>query len=110
MLAMVMKCGARPPRPGFADREILLVRAHRGADHLGRQVQERRVHVAQHRRRPFGQAGDFVQQALVLDQFQVAREAQGLAAFEDARLALLDVQHDEVVVQALARIRRSRAP
>jgi hypothetical protein len=27
-------------------------------------------------------------------------EAQGLAAFEDALLALLDVQHDEVVQQA----------
>ena len=50
-----------------------------GADHLGRQVQELRVHVAQDRRRPFGQAGDLVQQAVVLDQFQaLARDADGV--------------------------------
>ena len=86
---------------GIAHREILLVGAHGGADHLRRQVQEIRVHVAQDRRRPFGEPGHLVQQALVLDQFEIAREAEGARRVHDPLLALLGIEDDEVGGQAI---------
>ncbi len=93
-----MRRQARLLRP--LHREIFLVGAHGGADHLRRQVQEGRVHVTQDRGRPFGQAADLVQQAIILDQLQTTGETQGARALQDARLALLRVQHHEMRRQA----------
>ena len=76
---------------GLADGEVLLVRAHRGADHLGRQVQERRVHFAQHRRRPFGQARDFGRLETVIAQLPDFEDRDRItltAAMESERMRL----------------------
>ncbi|MNX55269.1 hypothetical protein D3C86_860260 [compost metagenome] len=83
----------------IAHGEILLVHLHRQADHFGRQGQELRVHVAQDRRRPFGQTGDLVQQTVVIDQHQTTRGAGGLGGFQNAQLAVGHVQQDEVAFQ-----------
>ena len=73
------------------------MRAHGGADHLGRQVEEGRVHIAQHRDRPFGEAGDLLQQPLVLHQLDALGGADGAGAVEDDPLAVDLVENDEVV-------------
>ncbi|MND87538.1 hypothetical protein D3C80_795390 [compost metagenome] len=82
-----------------AHGEILLVHLHRQADHFGRQRQELRVHVAQDRRRPFGQTGDLVQQAVVIDQSQTARGAGGLGPVQNAQLAIGHIDQNEVAFQ-----------
>ena len=87
---MSASCASGLTRP--ADREVLLVGAHGGADHLRRQVQEGRVHVAQHRGRPFCQAGDFFQKALVFDQFQIANGGR--------------IQHHHLLVALLGSVQR----
>ena len=46
-------------------REIALVRPHGDDQHLGRHVHELRVDGAEHRHRPFDQAGHFVEQPVV---------------------------------------------
>ncbi len=63
-----------PAGLGIADREELLVLLHRGLQHLGGQRQEAVLDVAHQHDGPFHEAGDLAQQALVLDQFQPARE------------------------------------
>ncbi|MNI25118.1 hypothetical protein D3C73_787570 [compost metagenome] len=83
----------------FAHGEILLVHLHRQLDHFRRQGQELRVHVAQDRRRPLGQARHLVQQAVVIDQGQPLGRAHGAGALEDAQLAVGGVQQDEVALQ-----------
>ena len=75
---------------------------HGRADHFRRQIQKFGIHVPQNRRRPFRQAGHFLQQPVILDQFQVSRETQGPGAFQNPRLALLDIQNDEMSSQGLA--------
>ena len=78
------------PCARVAHGEVLLVGAHGGADHLRRQVEEGRVHLAQHRDRPFGQARHLVEQALVLAPAR-GRVSTVMACdpLQDARLALL---------------------
>ena len=48
--------------------------AHRGLQHLGRQVEEVRADVAHQHHGPFDQTRDLGQQALVLDHLQTLRE------------------------------------
>lgn len=67
----------------------------------GGKVQEPRVHVAQHRHGPFHQAGHLVQQPLILDQLQVAGEAQRLGGLDDPVLPLRGVQDHVVLLQLL---------
>ena len=78
-----MKCGARLPRLRIAHGEILLVRAHREADHFAGQIEKRRVHVAEQHHRPLDQPRDFFKQADVLDQLQLLRGAELLGLLED---------------------------
>ena len=55
---------------GLPDCKILLVRSHRGANDFRRQIEICRIHPTQHRNRPFGETGDFFQQAGILNEFQ----------------------------------------
>ena len=89
-----------------AHREILLVRAHGRADHLGRQVEEVRIHIPQHRGRPFGQTRHLVQQTLVIHQFQSAGGAKRVSGGEDLRLAVLSIQHHKMLLQTLGVARK----
>ena len=61
---------------GVAQHEAFLVVADGGADHLGRDRQKRFVERAHQHDRPFDQARDLVEQALVLDQFEPLREGK----------------------------------
>ena len=70
-------------RSGVAQHEALLVGADGGADHFGRNVEERAVELAHQHDRPFDQPGDFVEQPLVLDQFEAVGERQALRVGED---------------------------
>ena len=56
-------------------REIALMHAHGRADDLGREVEEIRIETAQQRHGPFDHAGDFLEQAQILDQLQPALRA-----------------------------------
>ena len=75
-------------------REIFLVRLHRQGDDFRRQVQEVRIHLAQHRHRPFHQAGDLGQQAGIFDQFKPGIGADLSGAIQDQRLTGGAVQQD----------------
>jgi hypothetical protein len=90
-LATTTKCGARPCFAGS-----------RKADHLGRQVEELRVHVAEDGGRPFGQAGDLVEQAVVVDEGEAPVVAGGAGGLEDAQLAVGDVEEDVLALQLVA--------
>ena len=61
---------------GVLQREVFLVRAHRGDQHLRRQRHEPLVDGAEQHDRPFDQAGDLVQQRRIVAQAQalVARQ------------------------------------
>ncbi len=61
----------RLARRGGFDGEEFLMCAHRGGDDLGRKLEKVRVHVAHHGNRPFGEPGDFLKQAGILDQCQI---------------------------------------
>ena len=62
----------------IAQHEAFLVVADGGADHLLRDRQEGLFEAAHQRHRPFNEAGDFGQQALVLDQFKALRKGEVL--------------------------------
>ncbi len=49
--------------------------------------------------RPFDEAGDFLQQPLVLDEFEPLREGQALGVGEDHLLAPVGVEHDLRLVE-----------
>ena len=85
----------------IAQHEAFLVGADGGADHFGRQVEERRLEFAHQHDRPFDQARDFLEQALVLDQRQPLREGEVLGIGEDDRLAPVGVEHDLGLVQSV---------
>ena len=90
-----------------AQHEAFLVVADGGADHLGRDREERFVERAHQHHRPFDQPGDLGQQAFVLDQLVALREGEVLGVGEDDLPAPLGVEHDlglfelgDVVVEA----------
>ncbi len=85
--------------------EIFLIHARRQLDHLGRHLEERRVEAAEQRHRPFGEAGIFDEQPLILDQLKpgLAR-CHGRAERDDLRaLILID---DDMSVAELVGIGR----
>ena len=61
---------------GVAEREELLVLAHRGLQHLGRQVEEARLDAAEERHRPFGEAGVLGEEAGVVDELEAGGEGE----------------------------------
>ena len=67
--------------------EAFLIGADGGADHFGRQVEERRLELAHQHDRPFNEPCDFLEQALVLDERQPLGESKVLGVGEDDRLA-----------------------
>ena len=82
-----------PARLGIADREELLVFLHRGLQHLRRQAQEFRANVAHQDDRPFDQARDLGQKALVLDHLKAGGERHVGGVLPDVIGAFLRVQH-----------------
>ncbi len=97
----------------MADDEALLVDADGGADHLRRNAQKLFVERAHQRNRPFDEAGNFVEQRLVFDQFVALREGEVLCLVEHDLLAPRRVEHDlrlfelgHVVVEAFDAERR----
>jgi hypothetical protein len=91
-LATVMKRSIRPV--GVAHREEFLVLAHRGLQHLGRQVQEVRANLAHQHDGPFDQPRDLGQQALVLDHLQPQAKALVGGVRQIASAARLGVEDD----------------
>ena len=81
-------------RGRFPQHEAFLIGADGGADHFGRQVEERRLEFAHQHDRPFDQPRDFLEQAFVLDQRQPLGEGEILGVGEDDRLAPVGVEHD----------------
>ena len=75
-------------------REIFLVRAHRGGQHLGRQVHEGGIDRAHQHDRPFDQAGDLVEQALVRFDLELVEAGDLLGVAQDHRAPLRRVEHD----------------
>ncbi len=84
----------------LAKHQAFLVGADGGADHLGRQIEERRLEFAHQHDRPFDQAGDLLEQALVLDERQPLGEGEILRVGEDDRLAPVGVEHDPGLLSA----------
>ena len=75
-------------------REIFLVRLHRQRDDFRRQVEEIRIHLAQHRHRPLHQTGDLGQQTGIFHQFKPGIDTDLAGAIQDQRLARGAVQQD----------------
>ena len=64
---------------GVRRHEAFLIGADRRADDLRRNVEKGRLEFAHQHDRPFDQAGDFLEQALVLDEFEALREGEAAA-------------------------------
>ena len=79
---------------GLGRGEEAQVHLHRDNQHFRRHVHELGVDGAQHRHRPFGQAGDFLEQAFVLVQRDLRVRAKLARALENDRLAFGGVQDD----------------
>ena len=77
--------------------EIFLVGAHGELDDFARQGEEIGVHVAEDDDRPFGKPGHLVQQALVLDQFEAARQADLLGLLLDQQAAVFAAEDDRAL-------------
>ncbi len=84
----------REPAPGINQREILLVRAHRGHQHLGRHVHELAVDMPDHDRRPLDEADHLVEQRRIGAERQVFPGRQPLSLAQDQPPPLLRVDHD----------------
>ena len=80
-------------RRRLAKHETFLVGADGGADHFGRQVEERGLEFAHQHDRPFDEAGDLLQEAIILDELEPAGEGEVLGVGEDDRLAAVGVEH-----------------
>ena len=64
-------------RLALAHHEAFLVGADGGADHLGRDLEERLLERAHQHHRPFDEAGDLLEQALVLDELVALARRRG---------------------------------
>ena len=78
----------------LTEHKALLVGADGGADHFGRQIEERRLEFAHQHDRPFDQPRDFLEKTLVLDQGEPLSEGEVAGVGEDDRLAPLRVEND----------------
>ncbi len=81
------------------DREVLLVRAHRGLDDFRRQGQEGRVHITQERHGELVQTGNLFQQPLILDQFATGCCTDRLGLLQNNGLTLGMIQNDRILCQ-----------
>ncbi len=108
----------QPARFRVAQHKTFLVGADRGADHLVGNVQKTLVEFAHQHDRPFDQAGDLVQQALVLDQFQPLSESEVARVVQDDVAPPRRVKHHfrglkpkQIIVEAphFERLRRHEA-
>ena len=79
--------------------EAFLVDPDGGADHLGRQPQERLIKTAHQGDRPLHQPRDLVEQGRVLDQFQPLREGEMPGISQNNILAPRRVEHDLGLLQ-----------
>ena len=70
------------------ERQVFLVRAHRGGQHLGRQVHEPLLDPAQEHDRPFHQAGNLVEERRVVGQFELGPRGLLPGLLEDGRAPL----------------------
>ena len=86
-------------------RKVALVVTHHHGQHLGRQLQEARIEIAEDRRRVLGQIRQVVEQRSVFDQLQLQAAHQFANAVEDPFLALLDGENDAVLLQPLFVVR-----
>ena len=86
---------------GPLQHEAFLVGADGGAHDLGRNVEIVLLEFAHQHDRPFDEAGDLLEQALVLDERQPLGEGEGLGVLEDDRLAPVGVEHDFGLLQRL---------
>ena len=78
----------------IAQAEAFLVGADGGDDHFLGHFEEARVERAHHHHRPFDEAGDFLEQALVVDDGQPLREGEVVGVGADDVLAAVDIEHD----------------
>ena len=92
-----------PARPGVAGREELLVLAHRGLQHFGRQVEETLFDHPHQRDGPFDQTGQLGHQPLVGDDFPAAGKGEIGGLLPDRGLTLGWVKHD-LGAQQLGRV------
>ena len=79
---------------GVAHHEAFLVGADGGADHLRRDFEERRLEFAHQHDRPFDEAGDFLEQPFVLDEFEPMGQRETARIGQDDVLAPPGVEHD----------------
>ena len=93
-----------------AQHEAFLVVADGGADHFARDVQKSLIERAHQHHRPFDQAGDFGEQAVVLDEFEPLRESELLRLGEDDVAPPLGVEHDLGPVELLQVVGEAGAP
>ena len=80
----------REPALAILERQIFLVLAHRGDQHLLRQVHEALLDPAEQRHRPLDQAGELAQEARIVAHTQLRRMRQPVrpAAIRRSRSAL----------------------
>ena len=79
---------------GIAQAEAFLVGADGGDDRLFRHGEEILVEGAHHDDRPFDEAGDFLEQALIGDDGETVREGEVVGVGADDVLAAVEVEHD----------------
>jgi hypothetical protein len=84
--------GQLPP-PGSRQTKAFLVGLDRQPHHLVGDFEEIRLEFAHQHDRPFDEAGDLIQQALVLDQFDALREGEVARVGGDDVLAAFGVEH-----------------
>ena len=84
-----------------AQHEAFLVVADGGADDFLRNPQEALLEGAHQHHRPFDEAGDLVEQAVVLDQLQPLREGELLRLGENDLFAALGIGHDLGLVELI---------
>ena len=88
-----------PPGLGVAHREEFLMRAHRGLQHLRRQVDEIRADLAHQHHRPFHEARHFGQQRGIGHHLQPGGKGGGAGVGPDMVGAGLRIQHDKGAFQ-----------
>ncbi len=86
-------------RAFVAQHEAFLIGADGGADHFGRQIEERRLEFAHQHDGPFDEPCNLLEQAFVLDQREPLRKGEVFGVGEDDRLAPVGVEHDLGLVQ-----------
>jgi hypothetical protein len=82
------------PPPGLLQHEALLVGLDGQPDDVVGDCEEILLELAHQHDRPFDQAGDLIEQTLVLDQFEAGGEGEIARVRQDDLLAALGIEHD----------------